>query len=89
MLGKDVSYDRVPYFFSDQYELGMEYSGLATEWDEVVLRGDPGAREFIAYWLQGGHVVAGMNANVWDATEAIQRLVRERAPLPDVTESAV
>ncbi|MEU8650024.1 FAD-dependent oxidoreductase [Streptomyces sp. NPDC048737] len=80
MLGKDVTYDRVPYFFSDQYDLGMEYSGWAPPgtYDEVVIRGDAGKREFIAFWAKEGRVLAGMNVNVWDVTEQIQRLVRSR-----------
>lgn len=78
MLGRDVVYDRVPYFFSDQYDLGMEYSGYAVPggYDQVVFRGDVPGREFVAFWLQGGRVVAGMNVNVWDVTDAIQDLVR-------------
>ena len=76
MLGQDVAYDRIPYFFSDQYDLGMEYSGYATEWDEVVFRGDPASYEFIAFWLSRGRVVAGMNANVWDVNDQIQALIR-------------
>ncbi|MEB8343609.1 NAD(P)/FAD-dependent oxidoreductase [Streptomyces endophyticus] len=81
MLGKDVSYDRVPYFFSDQYDLGLEYSGWAPpgSYDQVVLRGDAGKREFIAFWLKDGQVLAGMNVNVWDVTEQIQRLIRSGA----------
>ncbi|MFJ9179900.1 NAD(P)/FAD-dependent oxidoreductase [Streptomyces sp. NPDC102360] len=81
MLGKDVSYDRVPYFFSDQYDLGLEYSGWAPpgSYDQVVLRGDAGKREFIAFWLKDGQVLAGMNVNVWDVTEPIQRLIRSGA----------
>ena len=76
MLGQAVAYDRLPYFYSDQYDLGMEYSGLAETWDQVVFRGDPAAREFIAFWLRDGRVVAGMNANVWDVTDGIQSLIR-------------
>ncbi|MFF6791213.1 NAD(P)/FAD-dependent oxidoreductase [Streptomyces filamentosus] len=81
MLGRDVSYDRVPYFFTDQYDLGMEYSGWAPpgSYDQVVVRGDTGKREFIAFWLDGGRVIAGMNVNVWDVTESIQKLIRSRA----------
>ncbi|MBT2370305.1 FAD-dependent oxidoreductase [Streptomyces sp. ISL-10] len=81
MLGQAVTYDRVPYFFSDQYDLGMEYSGWAPpgSYDQVVLRGDAGKREFIAFWLSGGRVLAGMNVNVWDVTEAVQQLIRSRA----------
>jgi hypothetical protein len=81
MLGQDVSYDRVPYFYSDQYQVGMEYSGYATEWDQVVFRGDVESREFIAFWLKDGRVQAGMNVNVWDVTDPIQALVRSKAPV--------
>jgi len=78
MLGKGDPYDRLPYFFSDQFDLGMEYSGYARTWDRVVFRGDAGKREFIAFWMVGDRVVAAMNANVWDVTEQLQRLIRDR-----------
>jgi len=78
MLGEPVSYDRIPYFFSDQYEVGMEYSGHAPQWDEVVFRGDRNDGEFIAFWLQDGRVIAGMNVNVWDVNETVQTLIRSR-----------
>jgi 3-phenylpropionate/trans-cinnamate dioxygenase ferredoxin reductase subunit len=83
MLGGDAIYDRVPYFFTDQYELGMEYSGYVEPdgYDEVVFRGDPNDGEYIAFWLQDGRVLAGMNVNVWDVTDAIQGLVRSRRPV--------
>jgi NADPH-dependent 2,4-dienoyl-CoA reductase/sulfur reductase-like enzyme len=83
MLGQDVRYDRVPYFFSDQYDMGMEYSGWAPpgSYDEVVIRGDAGKRQFIAFWLKEGRVLAGMNVNVWDVTEPIQALIRAAAPV--------
>jgi NADPH-dependent 2,4-dienoyl-CoA reductase/sulfur reductase-like enzyme len=82
MLGQEVSYDRVPYFFSDQYDLGMECSGLPSpgNYDQVVYRGDPSTLEFIAFWLSAGHVVAGMNVNVWDVTDDIQSLIRSARP---------
>ncbi|MER5945198.1 FAD-dependent oxidoreductase [Streptomyces sp. NPDC001904] len=78
MLGQDVTYDRVPYFFSDQYDLGLEYSGWAPpgSYDQVVIRGDAGKREFIAFWLSDGQVLAGMNVNVWDVTDPVQQLIR-------------
>ena len=83
MLGQDVSYDRVPYFFSDQYDLGLEYSGWAPagSYDQVVCRGDVGKPEFIAFWLREGRVLAGMNVNVWDQTDQIQQLVRAARPV--------
>jgi 3-phenylpropionate/trans-cinnamate dioxygenase ferredoxin reductase subunit len=85
ILGQPVSYDRVPYFYTDQYDLGMEYSGLAGpgDFDEVVVRGDVAARQFIAYWLRDGRVLAGMNVNTWDVAERIQELIRTAAPLDD------
>ncbi|MEL5956501.1 FAD-dependent oxidoreductase [Streptomyces sp. CLV115] len=86
MLGQDVSYDRVPYFFSDQYDLGLEYSGWAPpgSYDQVVIRGDAGKREFIAFWLKDRRVLAGMNVNVWDVTETVQGLIRSGRPVdPD------
>jgi 3-phenylpropionate/trans-cinnamate dioxygenase ferredoxin reductase subunit len=80
MLGKDVSYDKVPYFFSDQYDVGMEYAGLHDpNADELVVRGDMGSREFVAFWVRGDRLMAGMNVNVWDVSDPIQELVRSRA----------
>lgn len=81
IAGERVEYDEIPYFYTDQYDLGMEYSGygvLATG-VEPLFRGDRDAREFIAFWLAEGRVVAGMNVNVWDVNEAVQRLIRSRA----------
>jgi 3-phenylpropionate/trans-cinnamate dioxygenase ferredoxin reductase subunit len=83
MLGESDVYDRLPYFFSDQYDVGVEYAGFARAWDRVVFRGDPATREFIAFWLTGDRVVAGMNVNVWDVTDAIQRLIRDRVSVDD------
>lgn len=83
MLGQDAVYDRVPYFFSDQYDLGMEYTGYVepSGYDRVVFRGDVAGREFIAFWLSGGRVLAGMNVNVWDVTDPIRELVRSGRPV--------
>jgi 3-phenylpropionate/trans-cinnamate dioxygenase ferredoxin reductase component len=75
MLGHDDVYDRLPYFFSDQYDVGMEYSGYATSQDRVILRGDPASREFIAFWMAEGRVLAGMNVNVWDVADTIRALI--------------
>ncbi|HEX9041387.1 MAG TPA: FAD-dependent oxidoreductase [Trebonia sp.] len=83
MLGQHVEYNRVPYFYSDQYDLGMECSGLPLPgaYDEIVYRGDTGSLEFIAFWLNRGRVIAGMNVNVWDVTDDIQSLIRSARPL--------
>jgi 3-phenylpropionate/trans-cinnamate dioxygenase ferredoxin reductase subunit len=84
MLGAAEPYVRTPYFYSDQFDLGMEYRGHAPAWEQVVVRGDLGAREFLAFWLDGGRVVAAMNANVWDAGDELQRLVDAEAEVePD------
>jgi len=78
VLDHPVAYDRTPYFYSDQYDVGMEYSGYATDWDEVIFRGDVPGREFIAFWLKDQRILAGMNVNVWDVPEQIQALIRSR-----------
>ena len=81
MLGMPTTYERIPYFFSDQYDIGMEYAGFAPEWDEVVLRGDPAGREFIAFWLKDGRLVAGMNVNIWDVSKTIAAIVASKRPV--------
>jgi 3-phenylpropionate/trans-cinnamate dioxygenase ferredoxin reductase component len=83
MLGNDEPYDRIPYFFSDQYDVGMEYAGHAAGADRVLFRGDPATREFIAFWLRGDVVLAGMNVNVWDVTDDIQALIRAGTPVEE------
>ena len=83
MLGQPVVYDKVPYFYSDQYDLGMECAGLPSpgSYDEIAYRGDRAGLEFIAFWLSGGRVVAGMNVNVWDVNDDIQSLIRSARPV--------
>ncbi|MGI5282611.1 NAD(P)/FAD-dependent oxidoreductase [Nonomuraea polychroma] len=78
MLGQDVVYDAIPYFYTDQYDLGMEFSGDIEGYDEIVYRGDVETLEFIAYWLRDSRVIAGMNVNVWDVVDEIQELIRSR-----------
>ncbi|MBT2408548.1 MULTISPECIES: NAD(P)/FAD-dependent oxidoreductase [unclassified Streptomyces] len=83
MLAQDVAYDRVPYFFTDQYDLGMEYTGYVEPggYDRVVFRGRTDTREFIAFWLAEGRVMAAMNVNVWDVTDPLRALVTSRKPV--------
>ncbi|MFI7598115.1 NAD(P)/FAD-dependent oxidoreductase [Actinoplanes sp. NPDC049681] len=83
MLGAGEAYDQVPYFFSDQYDLGMEYTGHCPEWDRVVFRGTLGTDGFLAFWLRDGVVAAAMNANVWDVSDQLQQLVRARVRVPE------
>lgn len=83
MLGNAVAHDALPYFYSDQYDFGMEYVGHAREWDKVVMRGDPASREFIAFWLKGGIVTAAMNANIWDVNKSLRSLVKAGRPVSE------
>jgi 3-phenylpropionate/trans-cinnamate dioxygenase ferredoxin reductase component len=81
IMGAGEPYARIPYFYSDQFDLGMEYRGYAPEWDEVVVRGDVAVREFHAFWLVDRRVVAAMNVNRWDDGEELQRLVAAEEPI--------
>ena len=83
MLGRDKTYDRVPCFYSDQYDMGMEYSGYVEkgDYDEVAFRGELARGEYIAFWLRDGRVLAGMNVNVWDVADTIAALVRSGQPV--------
>jgi 3-phenylpropionate/trans-cinnamate dioxygenase ferredoxin reductase subunit len=83
MLGREAAYDTLPYFYTDQYDLGMEYHGYVApgDYDQVVFRGDQAQREFIAFWLRAGRVRAGMNVNVWDVGEPVKALIRSGAPV--------
>jgi 3-phenylpropionate/trans-cinnamate dioxygenase ferredoxin reductase subunit len=81
MAGKGEPYAKLPYFFTDQYDISMEYHGYVDRdgADQVVLRGDPSEEQWCAFWLREGRVLAGMNVNDWDAAEAIKALARVRA----------
>ena len=82
MLGKPGEYDELPYFFTDQYDLGMEYVGHAPSFDRVVFRGDVASREFVAFWLGADNrVLAGMNVNIWDVLDDVKALIRSRTPI--------
>jgi 3-phenylpropionate/trans-cinnamate dioxygenase ferredoxin reductase subunit len=81
LAGDAVEYDEIPYFYTDQYDLGMEYSGYGPLAAGVspLFRGDREGREFVAFWMRDDQVVAGMNVNVWDVNASVQRLIRSRA----------
>lgn len=85
MLGTPGEYAELPYFFTDQYDLGMEYVGHAPSFERVVFRGDVAGREFVAFWLDGDHrVLAGMNVNIWDVLDDVKALIRSKAAVdPD------
>ncbi|GAA5229735.1 NAD(P)/FAD-dependent oxidoreductase [Arthrobacter cryoconiti] len=80
MLGKAAELNDIPYFYTDQFDLGMEYSGFGalTKDAELVIRGSLEKREFIAFWVLESRVVAGMNVNVWDVQDAIKDLIASR-----------
>ena len=81
MLGKAEEYAELPYFFTDQYDLGMEYTGYAPDYERVVFRGNVDGREFVAFWLdRDNRVLAGMNVNIWDVLDDVKSLIRSRAP---------
>jgi 3-phenylpropionate/trans-cinnamate dioxygenase ferredoxin reductase component len=81
MLGRGTTYERVPYFYSDQYDLSMEYVGHASDWDRVVLRGDPAEGAFVAFWLRGGRLAAAMQVNTGDAMPHLRKLVAAEAAI--------
>lgn len=85
MLGLDPGFDQIPYFFSDQYDVGMEYVGYVDGSEELVVRGDIESGEFIAFWVKGGLISAGMNVNVWDVSETIRDLIRTRTEVGSAT----
>jgi len=78
LLGEDAHYDWLPYFFTDQYDLGMEYVGRGSADDEVVVRGDQDGGEFLVFWLRDGVVSAAMNVNIWDVNDDLRALVGRR-----------
>jgi 3-phenylpropionate/trans-cinnamate dioxygenase ferredoxin reductase subunit len=80
--GGSERYDRLPYFFSDQYDLGMEYVGHADPDDEVVVRGSLADREFIAFWRRDGAVTAAMNVNVWDVVDDLKAIITSKQEIP-------
>jgi 3-phenylpropionate/trans-cinnamate dioxygenase ferredoxin reductase subunit len=83
MLGADEAYDRVPYFFSDQLDLGLELFGRTAGAGEAVVRREAGG--VVAVWLRGGRVVAAMHTNLWDTRKALDRLVATGAELNPAT----
>ncbi|HEY5841701.1 MAG TPA: FAD-dependent oxidoreductase [Mycobacterium sp.] len=90
MMGKDATYTELPYFFTDQYDLGMEYVGHSAGYQRVVFRGDVAGREFVVFWLDGDNrVLAGMNVNVWDVLDDVKALIRSKTPVdPDTLSSS-
>lgn len=73
--GHRDAYTRLPYFYSDQYDLGLEYVGHGSAEDDLVIRGDIDARRFVAFWLRDGIVTAAMSVNVWEVIEDLKSVV--------------
>ena len=86
MLGQDVSYDWLPYFYTDQFEFSMEYVGRGSASDELVVAGDQAGSEFIAYWLKDGTVTAGMNVGIWDVNTKLRELVGTKPSREELTD---
>lgn len=80
ILEHKEAYDRIPYFYSDQFDLSMEYVGYAPRWDRIVYRGDPAGRAFIAFWLTDGAVRAAMSVGISGAIEPLRALIASGAP---------
>nr|QZD57766.1 hypothetical protein K3N28_05475 [Glycomyces sp. TRM65418] len=83
MLGSEEPYDKLPYFFTDQYDLGMEYLGFVAgpdAYDEVVVSGSLESLEFVAFWTKDGRVLAGMAVNTWDRMGEVEDLIRAKEP---------
>ncbi len=79
ILGRPGTFDKLPFFYSDQYDLGLEYAGHGDpRTQDIVIRGDLDGREYVAFWLDGDRVTAGMNVNVWDAQDDIQALITNK-----------
>ena len=83
VLGRGVPYVRPPYFYSDQWDMNMEYVGHPAQWDRLVFRGAPESGSFCAFWLDNGRIVAGLNARVDDVAATISKLV-EVGATPEV-----
>jgi 3-phenylpropionate/trans-cinnamate dioxygenase ferredoxin reductase subunit len=89
ILGGGAEYDWQPYFFTDQYDLGMEYVGHGDPGDDVVIRGSLLSGEFLAFWLGDGRVTAAMNVNIWDVNDDLRRLVGREIPADQLTNPSV
>ena len=79
--GERDAYTRLPYLFSDQYDLGLEYVGHSSNGDAVAIRGNPDTREFIAFWHRDGIITAAMNVNVWDVVDELKAIIETRSPI--------
>jgi len=89
VLGRDAVYDWQPYFYTDQYDLGMEYVGLGQADDDVVVRGDLDGGAFLAFWTKDDVVTAAMHVNVWDVVETLREVVGRKIPADRIADESV
>ncbi len=89
ILGAGDAYDWQPYFFTDQYDLGMEYVGAGDAGDRVVVRGSLDSGEFLAFWLAGDRLTAAMNVNTWDVNPELRRLIGRAVPAGRLADAGV
>jgi 3-phenylpropionate/trans-cinnamate dioxygenase ferredoxin reductase subunit len=91
LLGEDTVHEALPYFFTDQYDLGMEYVGSPGPdgFDRVVVRGDASGLDFTAWWLRGEEIVAGMHVNDWDSIGEVRRLVGQHVDVERLAKESV
>lgn len=89
LLGQDQSYDWAPYFFTDQFDLGMEYVGYSAPEDISVVRGDTETGEFIVFWLSEGKVTAAMNVNIWDVNDTLRGVLGKSIDQERLTDQSV
>ncbi len=89
ILGTGEAYDWQPYFFTDQFDLGMEYVGNSSADDDVLIRGDRSSGEFIAFWRNGGKLTAAMNVNIWDVNDELRALIGREIPAERLADASV
>lgn len=88
ILGRAESYDWLPYFFTDQFDLGMEYVGDRGADDVAVVRGNMEKGEFIIFWLRKGVISAAMNVNIWDVNDHLRSMVGKEIPVSTLQDTS-
>jgi 3-phenylpropionate/trans-cinnamate dioxygenase ferredoxin reductase component len=86
LAGAGERYDRVPYFFSEQFDLYLSYLGHVRIWDELVVRGSREVAEprFVAWYLRGGAPRAALIVNDQDAEDPVREVIRRGRPVDPV-----
>ncbi|MCW4457794.1 NAD(P)/FAD-dependent oxidoreductase [Microbacterium sp. MPKO10] len=89
IMGTGAAYDWQPYFFTDQFDFGMEYVGHGSSDDDVHVRGDLSTGEFIAFWTNAGRVTAAMNVNIWDVNDDLRAVIGREVDAARLTDESV